>query len=238
MNTLYRFYAKNGKLLYIGRTHHIESRFSSHRREKPWERVSRITLEHYDTADDLCRAEAAAIRDEAPLWNVQGGTTRRRGRAMRDDRCLLGKLSNRYWQAVDRQRRHDHDPEYEVGGAIGIHGTHECRWANLIDVSFPDAVVQATGPWGKRSLVGWYQCLCGQQWAAKVSSLFNWEYRLIQEVRHLRGIVDELVGPDSSSDRWTMDFDEEEEGIKHQEARARELTRLTEDGEARKCRTV
>lgn len=73
MNTLYRFFADGGELLYVGRTRNPARRFEKHSHEKPWwEAVSRIEMEQLPTHELLCRAENAAIKAEKPRHNIRG----------------------------------------------------------------------------------------------------------------------------------------------------------------------
>lgn len=70
-HALYRFYAEDGSLLYIGITLNVASRFRDHAHGKPWwTSVHRIELEHYDDRDSVLVAETAAIRAEHPRYNV------------------------------------------------------------------------------------------------------------------------------------------------------------------------
>lgn len=69
---LYRLYDSTGTLLYVGVSLNVAQRMSQHRAVKPWwTDVARIELEHYDTRGRVLAAELAAIRAEAPLYNVQ-----------------------------------------------------------------------------------------------------------------------------------------------------------------------
>jgi predicted GIY-YIG superfamily endonuclease len=68
---LYRFYAIDGTLLYIGITQELPTRLRTHDRKQPWYcKVARITVEHFATRVEALEAEAAAIRAEGPLYNV------------------------------------------------------------------------------------------------------------------------------------------------------------------------
>lgn len=77
-HVLYRFYSATGQLLYVGITMSPPDRFKSHRKTKEWwESVSGITVESYDSRDDLVRAERRAIQVERPLHNVVHNGSRR-----------------------------------------------------------------------------------------------------------------------------------------------------------------
>ncbi len=69
-NTLYRFYAEDGKLLYVGQTANPGSRLAQHSAKKSWWRaVAKITLEHYTTSLLVKEAERRAIEREQPYYN-------------------------------------------------------------------------------------------------------------------------------------------------------------------------
>lgn len=79
-HTLYRFFAKNGELLYVGRTVDARSRWRTHERTKQWfDDVSSVTRQVYESAELLAAAEVEAIRSERPTHNVvHNGTPRPR----------------------------------------------------------------------------------------------------------------------------------------------------------------
>jgi predicted GIY-YIG superfamily endonuclease len=69
---LYRFFAADDRLLYVGITDRLGERWSTHMREKPWwSKVRRQTTEWCDSREAAATAEIAAIKDERPLHNVQ-----------------------------------------------------------------------------------------------------------------------------------------------------------------------
>lgn len=71
MHTLYRFYAADSTLLYVGITNDPPRRFSKHRDEKDWWlSVARIEMEQYSSRDELAAAERTAIANEQPLHNI------------------------------------------------------------------------------------------------------------------------------------------------------------------------
>lgn len=71
MNTLYRFFDHEGRLLYVGKTTNIAGRLATHRSEKAWwTEVAAIEVEHYACERHLNRAERNAIIAERPLYNV------------------------------------------------------------------------------------------------------------------------------------------------------------------------
>src|SRR5580692_4982675 len=69
---LYRLYADDGALLYVGVADDLRDRLLTHEREKPWwPAVVRKTASWYDTRKDAELAEAAVIADEHPVHNVR-----------------------------------------------------------------------------------------------------------------------------------------------------------------------
>lgn len=88
MNTLYRFFTADDKLLYVGRSRNPARRFEKHANDKPWwENVARIQMEQRSSHVDLCEAEAQAIKTEKPLHNIRlnGSGTQRQTRAKVED---------------------------------------------------------------------------------------------------------------------------------------------------------
>lgn len=76
-HVLYRFWNADNELLYIGITVHLPTRLTQHRAEKDWwAEVTAITLEHYNTREDVLAAERAAIEAEWPIWNIKHNTSR------------------------------------------------------------------------------------------------------------------------------------------------------------------
>lgn len=70
-HVLYRFYSATGQLLYVGITMNPSQRFKSHRDTKDWwGDVAGISIENYDTREDLENAERRAIQVEHPLHNI------------------------------------------------------------------------------------------------------------------------------------------------------------------------
>lgn len=69
---VYRFYAIDNTLLYIGVTDDLRQRLDRHRQQKPWwPTVARKTVAWYDKRKDAEVAEATGIADEHPLHNVR-----------------------------------------------------------------------------------------------------------------------------------------------------------------------
>ena len=78
MNTLYRFFAADDTLLYVGITSSPPQRFKAHKREKEWwSDIARIELEHLESRKALERAEREAIEREKPKHNIVFASPRR-----------------------------------------------------------------------------------------------------------------------------------------------------------------
>ncbi len=72
MTALYRHYDSDGVLLYIGITSSMRRRLREHEGNSDWyERISRITIERYESRDAALLAEKDAICREGPLYNIQ-----------------------------------------------------------------------------------------------------------------------------------------------------------------------
>lgn len=73
---LYRLFAADGELLYIGITKNLARRFERHAAEKDWwPEVSRKAIEWYETRDAAEIAEEAAIKIKKPRYNIVHSTT-------------------------------------------------------------------------------------------------------------------------------------------------------------------
>jgi predicted GIY-YIG superfamily endonuclease len=71
--TLYRFFDSEGRLLYVGISKFFEARMKQHYRNSSWffDSVS-VTLEHYQTREEVELAESIAIKTENPIHNKAG----------------------------------------------------------------------------------------------------------------------------------------------------------------------
>lgn len=69
---LYRFYGEAGKLLYVGITYNLGSRWSQHKSESSWwSQVIRNEVTWHDDRESAEVAEVEAIRGERPVYNRQ-----------------------------------------------------------------------------------------------------------------------------------------------------------------------
>lgn len=76
-HTLYRFFDADDRLLYVGRTINPAKRWRDHERKKPWfVDVATVRRQVYPDAPSLAAAELTAIRNERPLYNIQGNAGR------------------------------------------------------------------------------------------------------------------------------------------------------------------
>jgi predicted GIY-YIG superfamily endonuclease len=69
---VYRFFAEDAELLYVGITNDVGHRWKKHETEKPWwGEVQRQTVDWFPSRAQAIIAEAAAIRAEHPKYNIQ-----------------------------------------------------------------------------------------------------------------------------------------------------------------------
>ncbi|MBO0863472.1 MAG: GIY-YIG nuclease family protein [Mycobacterium sp.] len=69
--SLYRFFADDGDLLYVGISANPGHRFEQHARQKPWWReVDEVRIEHFDDYATAGEAERQAIATEHPWYNL------------------------------------------------------------------------------------------------------------------------------------------------------------------------
>lgn len=71
-HVLYRMFDRNDRLLYVGITLDLSTRFKSHKRNKPWwSDVATIKLEHHADRASVLAAERTAICEERPVNNIR-----------------------------------------------------------------------------------------------------------------------------------------------------------------------
>ena len=76
METLYRFFSDDNELLYVGISNQWRERFHQHEKSQPWwNEVSHISLERFETREEVAEAERIAIREELPAYNKQHSQT-------------------------------------------------------------------------------------------------------------------------------------------------------------------
>lgn len=102
-HTLYRFFAANGDLLYVGRTVDARSRWRSHERSKDWfDDVANVTRTKYATAELLADAEVTAIKTERPIHNVVHNDRPRAPKIIPAEVDSI--IANRWWNLSGRPR--------------------------------------------------------------------------------------------------------------------------------------
>ena len=80
--TLYRHWDANGALLYVGIAFVEKERRKAHHRSCWWPLVAAVTVETYATRTEAVAAEARAIRNESPLYNLAGAIGQQYERAL------------------------------------------------------------------------------------------------------------------------------------------------------------
>lgn len=71
-HVVYRIYGANGALLYVGVSNDHERRLKEHARTKAWwPQASSVQVEHYPNRSEAMYREAAVIRFERPVFNIQ-----------------------------------------------------------------------------------------------------------------------------------------------------------------------
>ena len=67
---VYRCWAADGRLLYIGMSMGVAHRLSEHRRTAAWfPEVAKVTTQTYQSRDEAMTAERIAIQHERPIHN-------------------------------------------------------------------------------------------------------------------------------------------------------------------------
>lgn len=71
---LYRFFDRDGRLLYIGITSNFVSRLAQHESKVDWFKdIARIELVHFEARDEALVAEGEEIQSRKPIYNVKPG---------------------------------------------------------------------------------------------------------------------------------------------------------------------
>lgn len=102
-HVLYRMFAGDGRLLYVGITADVGMRLHAHAGDQPWWReVATITVEHFDDRATALTAETTAILTERPAHNVQHNRPDMRS-------CTIG-FSDALWVPLEAAAKvHGHD---------------------------------------------------------------------------------------------------------------------------------
>jgi hypothetical protein len=68
---LYRFFDSRHHLLYVGISASAAARYAQHRSDKPWaDEIATMSVESFATRHEAAMAEAKAIREELPRYNI------------------------------------------------------------------------------------------------------------------------------------------------------------------------
>jgi hypothetical protein len=68
---LYRHFSKDGELLYVGISLYALNRLGQHAKHSSWfERISKVTIEHFENRAWALEAEKSAIINEKPYYNI------------------------------------------------------------------------------------------------------------------------------------------------------------------------
>lgn len=99
---LYRLFAEHDRLLYIGITDDLKARMAAHAAQKTWwGDVVRTTVDWLPTRQEALLAEAAAIRAERPVHNVQHSVTQRRPVTTEHVRAVNEMVADGYRMAAE-----------------------------------------------------------------------------------------------------------------------------------------
>lgn len=150
---LYRFYAKDGRLLYVGITDSVKVRFKQHAAEKSWwGDVARKTVAWFQTRDAALAAESAAIRNERPIHNIQGA-----GHAPSSPSSR--KAVNCWWSALPRFSPQWWQPRDSDGFVVRTPTDFQERWRGALSGPFAYIRPQAGGKWAAHEIGAtmWHQ---------------------------------------------------------------------------------
>jgi predicted GIY-YIG superfamily endonuclease len=68
---VYRLFDNEGRLIYVGCTHDPEARIAMHRNKAWWApQIDRIKIKVFPNRQAAIEAEAKAIQEENPRWNI------------------------------------------------------------------------------------------------------------------------------------------------------------------------
>lgn len=104
---LYRLFAHDDTLLYVGVTVDPAARWSHHSREKAWwPQVAHASADWFETRTEAEAAEVEAIASECPRYNVEHSTIRQRGDALgeyiRYERIRQVRIPDDLWEAAGK----------------------------------------------------------------------------------------------------------------------------------------
>lgn len=179
-HALYRFFAEDGELLYVGITSNPARRFAQHGAAKEWwEEVAEIKMDRHSSREAVLAAERAAIIAEKPRYNVVHAN----GSAAQADLTEDAKAPRGYPVTVGEV--------VALGLAPNHHG----------EVSCPVGLVLEVGPLGvKLALISWLTGIFDTERFTVWSRIMEvrWAYEMDPEDARERGY---------RSDKPTFDCD-------------------------------
>lgn len=90
---LYRFYDEDGDLIYVGVSLSIINRLKHHKANSHWfDRVAKITIENFNTEEEMLKAEKNVIVEENPFFNKK--FSKRKREFNKHDSLTLFDISN------------------------------------------------------------------------------------------------------------------------------------------------
>jgi len=102
-HVVYRMFAADGTLLYVGCSLHPCSRIASHGADKTWlQRVTNITLKWYPNWLEGVREEYGAIRTEKPMYNKHSPNPANAGMRLREPKELKPRQDGLHCPGVDK----------------------------------------------------------------------------------------------------------------------------------------
>lgn len=130
---VYRLYAADGSLLYIGSAFNPATRYRAHSRKPWWPLVARRDVEWHPSKDDAYAAEMAAIAAEGPVHNHMGTPqyVPPSEKAAARRRHIGGELSVKEIMAthgVSRQSLHTYRQDPGFPHPVSRQGTGGLRW--------------------------------------------------------------------------------------------------------------
>lgn len=100
---VYRLYAADRTLLYIGMTDDLDARFAHHARTKSWwPEVAYRDVRWYDTREEAAAAEDKAIKTERSVHNVAGSPWAPRPRELGPSEMMIGAAASRLGTLASR----------------------------------------------------------------------------------------------------------------------------------------
>jgi len=92
---LYRQYAEDGSLLYVGISLNVQNRLSQHYKSSAWfTEVTDVKIEWFATREEALRAEVNAIKSEKPKCNIHHNSQHQK---------LLDESPREIFQGMNRQ---------------------------------------------------------------------------------------------------------------------------------------